>query len=635
MKMAIVAFFLLSCIFTPNDRVLAGTLPGSMTASAKSTFSTDEDIVINWTTSINATKYGLSVWKPPYSNDSYLVWDDYVTGNSKDIGKLPAGTYQVNMKPYNTSGGGPISNIFYITVASPAAPTTPGHMTLSTKSSYATGEHITISWTAASNATKYGLSVWKPPYTNDSYLVWDNFVTGTSKDIGTLPAGTYRVNMKPYNDSIGGTDSNSVDFTVTAPAPTPAPTPAPVPVSAPVPVALPTPAPTPVVDSTPSAPAPAPAPVATSKPTVPGSMQISLGKPAYTTGDTIVINWTTATNATKYGLSVWKPPYNNDKYLVRDNFVTGNSQDIGTLPAGTYRVNMKPYNDSVGGKNSNVIDFTVTAPSPEAILASSTTTNSSAPDASVTAPTHTTDQPATTSQSQPSPQSSGNPIASFVNTVVVEPAKTVTNNIATFIGSVGNTIGGFFGGLFGSSSKPASVVPPVNIPTPAPAAVVENIFNSENLRKDLEKRYPYSSNCSLTAGDRASYYTDQGVTSSGLDPKGYGCRQCVSFAAWRMAEITKKDLPNLGWAPAWYDNAMQIGGNPSKSFNGLKVIVVPIVGAVAVWGNHVAVVENVSDGNVIVSEGNYGVNGQIFVEPKINIDQRKDTGLFKGYVYIK
>ncbi|WP_207649705.1 hypothetical protein, partial [Desulfosporosinus metallidurans] len=68
-------------------------------------------IVVNWSASANATKYGLTVWKAPYTTDQYAVWDNYVTGTSKDIGTLPAGSYLVQMKPYNAAGGGPNTNI--------------------------------------------------------------------------------------------------------------------------------------------------------------------------------------------------------------------------------------------------------------------------------------------------------------------------------------------------------------------------------------------------------------------------------------------------------------------------------------------------------------------------------------------
>jgi len=184
--------------------------PGTMSISmSKPTYNTGEHIVVNWTAATNATRYGLSVWKPPYFSDQYLVWDNYVAGNSKDIGTLPAGTYAVNMKPYNGSVGGPDSNNAYFTVVD-SAPITPGNMKVLVNPSYYTGDNIVINWTAASNASYYDLTV-----SGINAYVYFNNLTGTSKNIGVLPAGNYNVTMTPYN-SIGkkGPISTPVNFTV-------------------------------------------------------------------------------------------------------------------------------------------------------------------------------------------------------------------------------------------------------------------------------------------------------------------------------------------------------------------------------------------------------------------------------------
>ena len=86
--------------------------------------------------------------------------------------------------------------------------------TVSAKSSFSTGEHIVINWSSWPGATKYGLTVWKPPYSNDAGVVWDNYVWGNSQDIGTLPAGTYQIHMAAYTGSTLSTLSNYLDFTV-------------------------------------------------------------------------------------------------------------------------------------------------------------------------------------------------------------------------------------------------------------------------------------------------------------------------------------------------------------------------------------------------------------------------------------
>ena len=135
--------------------ILATTVtPGTLVTSAKPSFSTKEDIVITWTSATNATKYGLSVWKPPYWVDSSLVFDQYVTGNSKDIGTLPAGNYAVNMKAYNGSTGGQDGNNVYFSVVAPE--TTPPTTTSNATTTYV--GKATIRLTAVDNAGGSGVA---------------------------------------------------------------------------------------------------------------------------------------------------------------------------------------------------------------------------------------------------------------------------------------------------------------------------------------------------------------------------------------------------------------------------------------------------------------------------------------------
>jgi hypothetical protein len=43
-------------------------------------------------------------------------------------------------------------------------------------------------------------------------------------------------------------------------------------------------------------------------------------------------------------------------------------------------------------------------------------------------------------------------------------------------------------------------------------------------------------------------YSHGGVDGNGGDPLGYGCNQCVSYTAWKMAQVT-------GYAPSYWGNA--------------------------------------------------------------------------------
>ena len=83
-------------------------IPGSFTVSTKETFYSNEDVILNWTTSSNAEKYGLTVRN--IGNQS-IVFDDYVYGNQKDIGQLPIGNYRFSMLACNSAGKSPLSNL--------------------------------------------------------------------------------------------------------------------------------------------------------------------------------------------------------------------------------------------------------------------------------------------------------------------------------------------------------------------------------------------------------------------------------------------------------------------------------------------------------------------------------------------
>lgn len=309
------------------------------TTLSKANYTTAENVVINWTAATNATKYGLSVWKAPFGNDKYLVFDQYVTGTSKNIGKLPAGSYRVHMMPYNAAGAGPAGNIIDFKVSNPPTatsptvqPVTPGKMTTSLeKSGFTTKEHIVIKWTTATNATKYGLSVWKAPYGNDKYLVFDNYVTGNVKDIGTLPAGNYRIKMMPYNTAGSGPVGNTVDFVVKAP--------------------------------TTAAPASAPAAKSSQTTVRPGTMKVALSKTTFSTTDTVPIYWSASKNATKYGLTVRNVSTGK---IVWDDYVSGGTKNIGKLPAGSYSIKMRPYNGTVAGPVSSAVKFKVKNITPSA-----------------------------------------------------------------------------------------------------------------------------------------------------------------------------------------------------------------------------------------------------------------------------
>ena len=101
--------------------------------------------------------------------------------------------------------------------------TAPVSLTVYTKPQYLTTEEVAVSWNAIPNATRYGLTVWKSPWTGDSNAVFDQYVTGTSWSIGALPAGTYRIRMAAYYGTTLGPLSGTTQYftVVTPPAPNP------------------------------------------------------------------------------------------------------------------------------------------------------------------------------------------------------------------------------------------------------------------------------------------------------------------------------------------------------------------------------------------------------------------------------
>lgn len=89
---------------------------GSMTSSSsKSTYTTDEKVVITWSKAANATRYGLTIVNN--ATNEKVVNASNFTGTSYTVGKLPAGTYRFNMCGYNSNGSaGPISDLKQFTV---------------------------------------------------------------------------------------------------------------------------------------------------------------------------------------------------------------------------------------------------------------------------------------------------------------------------------------------------------------------------------------------------------------------------------------------------------------------------------------------------------------------------------------
>jgi len=92
----------------------SGSKPGSFSAFPEtSNYTTADNVVIMWTLSKGATKYGLTVVN---DKTNKVVFDQYVTGNSKNIGILPEGKYRFQMAAYNNYGVSPFTSKSYFSV---------------------------------------------------------------------------------------------------------------------------------------------------------------------------------------------------------------------------------------------------------------------------------------------------------------------------------------------------------------------------------------------------------------------------------------------------------------------------------------------------------------------------------------
>jgi len=112
--------------------------------------------------------------------------------------------------------------------------------------------------------------------------------------------------------------------------------------------------------------------------------------------------------------------------------------------------------------------------------------------------------------------------------------------------------------------------------------------------------YPWNdSNCYV---DQYAY-SHGGIDGNGTDGMGYGCRQCVSYVAWRVYKET-------GYAPAYWGNAYDWPGSARRA--GFTVSTTPrahAAGVITSGGSpgHIVWVESVDvgAGTMIVSQYNY------------------------------
>lgn len=109
---------------------------------------------------------------------------------------------------------------------------------------------------------------------------------------------------------------------------------------------------------------------------------------------------------------------------------------------------------------------------------------------------------------------------------------------------------------------------------------------------------------SCTMGGAGGWYSYGGADGNGGDGYGYGCRQCASYAAWKVASVTNKYYK-------WGDGGNFANAAINAGYQDLGNS--PQPGSLAVmWGSpgHVAWVEEVSGSQVRVTQYNWQINGQ-------------------------
>lgn len=125
-------------------------------------------------------------------------------------------------------------------------------------------------------------------------------------------------------------------------------------------------------------------------------------------------------------------------------------------------------------------------------------------------------------------------------------------------------------------------------------------------------------------GGPGGWYSYGGKDGNGGDGRGYGCRQCASYAAWKVATVTGKYY-NWGNGGDFARNAIAAGYQNLGSS--------PQPGSLAVmWGTpgHVAWVEAVSGNQILVSQYNWQINGQYGMYSEMWLDK----SVFDQYVKI-
>jgi surface antigen/peptidoglycan hydrolase CwlO-like protein len=138
----------------------------------------------------------------------------------------------------------------------------------------------------------------------------------------------------------------------------------------------------------------------------------------------------------------------------------------------------------------------------------------------------------------------------------------------------------------------------------ATQALVNRRFNSNGgftlVNSGSLGDYPWnSSNCPMWG-----YLSTGGSDGNGGDGHGYGCRQCASYVAWKIAKVLNNNTyPSWGNAVNFTGNAIAAGYQEGAAQAGSIAVMDP--GKAGQSYGHVAWVESAGGGMVTISQYNY------------------------------
>lgn len=136
--------------------------------------------------------------------------------------------------------------------------------------------------------------------------------------------------------------------------------------------------------------------------------------------------------------------------------------------------------------------------------------------------------------------------------------------------------------------------------------------------------YPWnSSNCPMWG-----YLSTGGSNGDGGDGHGYGCRQCASYVAWKIAKVTGKYY-SWGNAVNFTQSAIDAGYTPGGPQAGSIAVMDP--GTAGASEGHVAWVEAVNGNSVLISQYNYNYGAGYGMYSEMWLS----SGAFDHYVKIQ